>query len=80
MPYSRIVTIAQFDRTVQMTSDTVSPLAVRVETAAKMFDTSPTTIALWLRTGRLSGFKVGRSWRVRVSDLQALLDGEARAR
>jgi excisionase family DNA binding protein len=63
-----------------MTSDAVTPLAVRVETAAKLLDTSPTTIALWLRTGRLRGLKVGRSWRVRTSDLQALLDTEVEAR
>jgi excisionase family DNA binding protein len=63
-----------------MATDVVHPLAVRVETAAKMLDTSPTTIAWWLRTGRLSGIKVGRSWRVRTSDLQALLDAEVEAR
>ena len=62
-----------------MATDIVHPLAVRVETAAKMLDTSPTTIALWLRTGRLSGIKVGRSWRVRVADLKALVDAEALA-
>lgn len=62
-----------------MTTDVINPLAVRIETAAKMLDTSPSTIALWLRDGRLKGTKVGRSWRVRVKDLEALLEvcGEA---
>jgi excisionase family DNA binding protein len=63
-----------------LVTETINPLAVRVETAAKMLDTSPTTIAFWLRTGRLSGLKVGRSWRVRVSDLKALVDAEGEAR
>jgi excisionase family DNA binding protein len=63
-----------------MVTEPISPLAVRIETAAKMVDTSPSTIAAWLRTGRLSGIQVGRSWRVRVADLKALVDAEALAR
>ena len=61
-----------------MTTDTVEPLAVKIPTAAKLIETSPSTVAAWLREGRLPGIKVGRSWRVRVSDLKALVDAQAR--
>jgi excisionase family DNA binding protein len=50
---------------------------VKITTAARMVEVSPSTIAAWLRSGRLPGRKVGRSWRVRVSDLRALVDAEA---
>jgi excisionase family DNA binding protein len=60
-----------------MATDTVDPLAVRIPTAARLLDTPERTIGAWLREGRLSGVKVGRSWRVRVSDIKALLDREA---
>jgi excisionase family DNA binding protein len=62
-----------------MPADTVTPLAVRIPTAAKMVDASPSTVAAWLRSGRLPGLKIGRSWRVRVSDLKALVDAEVEA-
>jgi excisionase family DNA binding protein len=60
-----------------MATDSVDPLAVRIPTAAKMIDTSERTVAAWLREGRLSGVKVGRSWRVRVSDLKRIVDAQA---
>jgi excisionase family DNA binding protein len=63
-----------------MHTETVDPLAVKIPTAARMMDMSPSTVAAWLRDGRLPGRKVGRSWRVRVSDLRALVDAEAEAR
>ena len=31
------------------------------------------TVRVWLRTGRLPGVKVGRGWRVRESDLEAII-------
>jgi hypothetical protein len=51
-----------------------SPLAVSVDTAARMLDTHPSTVALWCRQGRL-GAKIGRSWYIRVADIEALLRG-----
>jgi excisionase family DNA binding protein len=63
-----------------MGTETVNPLAVKIATAAKLIDTSPSTVAAWLREGRLPGVKVGRSWRVRVSDLERLVDAEVQAR
>jgi excisionase family DNA binding protein len=62
-----------------MHRETVDPLAVKIPTAARMMDMSPSTVAAWLRAGRLPGRKVGRSWRVRVSDLKALVEAQAEA-
>ncbi len=61
------------------TRDEVSPpaLAVRVETAARMLDAPAATVTFWIREGRLPAVKIGRSWRVRVADLDALLTKEA---
>ncbi len=50
-------------------------IAVRVETAARLIDTSPNTILFWIRAGRLPAVKVGRTWRVRVDDLEAIAAG-----
>jgi excisionase family DNA binding protein len=60
-----------------MATETGDPLAVKISTAARMVEVSPSTIAAWLRAGRLPGRKVGRSWRVRVSGLKALVGAEA---
>lgn len=54
-----------------------SPIAVRVETAAKMLDTAPSTVAYWCRTGRLRASKVGRGWRIRVTDIEAMIQSQA---
>ena len=35
-----------------------------IETVAKRFDVTPRTIYRWLMNGRLSGQKIGRSWRI----------------
>jgi excisionase family DNA binding protein len=63
-----------------MATDNVEPLAVRIPTAAKLTDTPERTIAAMLREGRLCGVKVGRSWRVRVSDLKQLVGAEMSTR
>lgn len=55
-------------------------IAVRLETAAHMLDTSPSTVMYWIKQGRLPAMKVGRSWRVRVSDLNVLLERAGAAR
>lgn len=56
-----------------MVTQAPEAIAVSVETAAKMVDTSTATVTFWIRTGRLPAIKIGRSWRIRVDDLNALL-------
>jgi len=56
-----------------------SPVAVRTETAARMFDTTPVSIVNWIKKGKLPGKKVGRVWYVRVADLQALVEAKGAA-
>jgi excisionase family DNA binding protein len=54
-------------------------IAVRLDTAARLIDTSPETLTHWIKQGRLPAVKVGRSWRIRMQDLEALVDvGAAR--
>jgi excisionase family DNA binding protein len=48
------------------------PIAVRVETAARMLDAPPSTVVFWIRTGKLPAYKIGRAWRVRVEDIHSL--------
>lgn len=60
-----------------MTTQESSPaIAVRVETAARMLDTAPSTVSYWIRTGRLPAVKIGRSWRIQVADLRKLAPAE----
>ncbi len=35
------------------------------------------TVTIWLRTGRLRGFKIGKEWRISPDDLQAYLEASA---
>lgn len=53
------------------------PIGLRVETVAQLLDVSPSTVIYWIRQGRLPAFKVGRSWRVRRSDLFSVTSEEA---
>lgn len=43
------------------------------EQAAEILTVAPKTIREWLKSGKLSGVKVGRLWRIKESDLQCLL-------
>lgn len=45
-----------------------------VEEAAQALRLHGDTVRLWLRTGRLRGIKVGRSWRVAEQELRAASD------
>ncbi len=42
--------------------------------AAEMLHISTLTLKKWLRSGRLTGIKVGRQWRIRESDLKAFIE------
>ena len=35
------------------------------------------TVKIWLRKGRLRGFKIGKEWRISPDDLQAFLEASA---
>jgi acetyl-CoA synthetase len=45
-----------------------------VEEAAQTLRLHDDTVRLWLRTGRLRGIKVGRSWRIAEQELRAASD------
>ena len=45
------------------------------EEAAAIVRVSPKTIREWLRKGELKGIKTGKLWRIKESDLRALLSG-----
>ncbi len=51
----------------------IHPVAVRVETAARLLDSSPSTVLFWIKTGQLPATKVGRSWRIHMADIDALV-------
>jgi excisionase family DNA binding protein len=44
------------------------------EMAAEMLHVSTLTLRKWLRSGQLTGIKVGRQWRIRESDLNLLFE------
>jgi excisionase family DNA binding protein len=43
------------------------------EQAAAIFQLTPKTIKDWLRAGKLTGYKIGRVWRVTEADLEAFV-------
>jgi excisionase family DNA binding protein len=46
------------------------------EEAAEKLKVSVVTVLRWLRAGALKGSKVGRSWRIKESDLESFMQGE----
>jgi excisionase family DNA binding protein len=45
------------------------------EQVAEELQVSVRTVMSFLRSGRLKGFRVGRLWRIKASDLQAFMEG-----
>ena len=43
---------------------------------AKFFSVSEKTIWEWCKKGRLPGFKIGKEWKVRVSDLNKIISNK----
>ncbi len=41
---------------------------------AKFFGVTKQTIRDWCKRGKLPGFKIGKEWKVRVVDLQKMID------
>jgi excisionase family DNA binding protein len=44
--------------------------------AAERLGTTTQTISVYLRKGRLRGFKLGKTWRINRADFERLLAGE----
>ncbi len=44
---------------------------------ANRLQVSERTVTQWLRKGHLRGFKIGKTWRVSVEDLEAYLEAGA---
>jgi len=47
---------------------------LRVPQMAKFFGVSDKTVWEWCKSGKLPGFKIGKEWRIRQSDLQKLIN------
>lgn len=50
------------------------------ERIAKFFGVAKKTAWQWCKAGKLPAFKIGKEWKVRVSDLQKMIDHKIRAR
>lgn len=50
------------------------------EKIAKFFGVTKKTAGQWCRAGKLPAFKIGREWKIRVSDLQKMIDRKVRSR
>ncbi len=44
---------------------------------AKRLQMNERTVTIWLRKGRLRGFKIGKEWRVSEIDLEAFIEASA---
>lgn len=47
---------------------------------AKFFGVTERTILTWCRKGKLPAFKVGKKWKIRVVDLQKMIDRKVMTR
>jgi len=50
------------------------------ERIAKFFGVAKKTAWHWCKAGKLPAFKIGKEWKVRVSDLQRMIDRKIHAR
>jgi excisionase family DNA binding protein len=51
-----------------------------VKAAAELLEVDPKTVYRLVERGQLPAFKVGKQWRMRLSDLEAWIEGQVRAR
>lgn len=49
--------------------------ALTVQQVSERLNMNPRTVQRWLAAGRLPGVRIGRRWRVRAADIDALLEG-----
>jgi excisionase family DNA binding protein len=47
-----------------------------VRETSQLFKVHPKTIFRWLESGQLKGGKIGRTWRIRKSDIDKLFEKE----
>lgn len=50
------------------------------EKVARFFGVAKKTAWEWCKSGKLPAFKIGKEWKVRVSDLQRIIDQKVRLR
>lgn len=50
------------------------------EKIARFFGVTTKTACEWCHKGKLPAFKIGKEWKVRVSDLQRMIDRKVRVR
>jgi excisionase family DNA binding protein len=50
------------------------------EKIARFFGVTVKTACEWCHEGKLPAFKIGKEWKVRVSDLQKMIDRKVRSR
>ena len=48
------------------------------EKLAKFFGVTKQTVRGWCKKGKLPAFKIGKEWKIRVTDLQKVIDREVR--
>jgi excisionase family DNA binding protein len=60
-----------------MVTERERPQLLRSDVAAKMLDIKPRTLHAWVRAGRVPAVKIGAQWRVKLCDIQALVDEAA---
>ncbi|MBI1755083.1 helix-turn-helix domain-containing protein [Candidatus Azambacteria bacterium] len=51
-----------------------------VEKLARFFGVTSQTARKWCKKGKLPAFKIGKEWKVRVVDLQKMIDGKIQPR
>lgn len=55
---------------------TVKDKIYGTEELARFFSVSEKTIWDWCKKGKLPGFKIGKEWKVRVTDLNRVISGK----
>lgn len=50
------------------------------EKIARFFGVAKKTAWQWCKSGKLPAFKIGKEWKIRVTDLQKVIDQKVRAR
>ena len=63
-----------------MLNELAHPPILTVAEVACHLRVSETTIWRWCSSGKLPAFRVGRSWRVRRGDLDAIVEGTQQSR
>ncbi len=57
-----------------------SDVLYNAEKIARFFGVARKTAWQWCKSGKLPAFKIGKEWKIRVSDLQKMIDRKIRAR